>query len=103
MFLIKLVISSYEYLIKYEVSKIRDVLKNKDYFKGILKELFKEELKEVEKVDRRIMIAHAGMQNSSFMLLKSRKIYLAYYFDNKILEFKDEHVKIIKDIILVKN
>jgi hypothetical protein len=45
MFLIKLVISSYEYLIKHEISKIRDVLKDKDYFKGILKELLKEELK----------------------------------------------------------
>jgi hypothetical protein len=39
-------------------------------------------------------------KNNLFMLLKSEKIYLTYYFDNKILELKDEHVKIIKYIIL---
>jgi len=46
------------------------VFKDKDYFKGILKELFKEELKEVEKVDRRIMIAHAGMQKQFVYVTK---------------------------------
>jgi hypothetical protein len=60
--LYKLVIPSYEYLIKYEISKIKEELNSINYFKGTLKELYKEELKEVEKADRRIMIAHAGLQ-----------------------------------------
>ena len=101
--LYKLVIPSYKYLIKHEISKIKEKLNNIDCFKGTLKELFKEELKEVEKVDKRIMIAHAGLQKQFVYVTKEYgKIYLAYYY-GKVLELKDEDVKIIKDIILEKN
>ena len=101
--LYKLVIPSYKYLIKHEISKIKEKLNNIDCFKGTLKELFKEELKEVEKVDKRIMIAHAGLQKQFVYVTKEYgKIYLAHSY-GKVLELKDEDVKIIKDIILEKN
>ena len=98
--LYKLVIPSYEYLIKYEISKIKEKLKDKDDFEGRLAELFKEELKEVEKADRRIMIAHAGMQKQFVHVTKKNgKIYLAYYY-GKILELRNEDIEIIKNKIL---
>jgi|GEM_PF-1064044 len=101
--LYKLVIPSYEYLIKHEISKIKEKLKNIDYFKGTLKKLYKEELMEVEEADKRIMIAHAGLQKQFvYVTKKYGKIYLAYCY-GKVLELKDEDVKIIKDIILEKN
>jgi len=100
--LYKLVIPSYKYLIKHEISKIKEKLNNIDCFKGTLKELYKEELMEVEKADKRIMIAHAGLQKQFVYVTKEYgKIYLAHSY-GKVLELKDEDVKIIKDIILEK-
>jgi CRISPR-associated protein Csx1 len=97
--LYKLVIPSYEYLIKHEISKIKEKLKDEDHFKGILEELYKEE-KEVEKVDKRIMIAHAGLQKQFVHVIKEYgKIYLAYYY-GKVLELRNEDVEIIKNKIL---
>jgi hypothetical protein len=43
--LYKLVIPSYEYLIKHEISKIKEKLKDEDHFKKRLNDLFKDELK----------------------------------------------------------
>jgi CRISPR-associated protein Csx1 len=98
--LYKLVIPSYEYLIKHEISKIKEKLKDEDHFKGTLAELFKEELKEVEIADKRIMIAHAGMQKQFVHVIKEYgKIYLAYYY-GKVLELRNEDIEIIKNKIL---
>jgi CRISPR/Cas system-associated protein Csx1 len=98
--LYKLVIPSYEYLIKYEISKIEEKLKDKDDFEGTLAKLFNEELKEVEKADRRIMIAHAGMQKQFVYVIKEYgKIYLAYYY-GKVLELRNEDIEVIKNKIL---
>jgi CRISPR-associated protein Csx1 len=98
--LYKLVIPSYEYLIKYEISKIKEKLNSIDYFKGTLAKLFNEELKEVEKADRRIMIAHAGLQKQFVHVIKEHgKIYLAYYY-GKVLELRNEDIEIIKNKIL---
>jgi len=101
--LYKLVIPSYEYLIKYEISKIKEKLKNRDDFNGTLSSLdssLSEELKKVEKTDRRIMIAHAGLQKQFVHVIKEYgKIYLAYYY-GKILELETEDIEIIKNKIL---
>jgi CRISPR/Cas system-associated protein Csx1 len=97
--LYKLVIPSYEYLIKHEISKIKEKLKDEDHFKGTLAELYKEE-KEVEKVDKRIMIAHAGLQKQFVHVIKEYgKMYIAYYY-GKVLELRNEDVEIIKNKIL---
>jgi CRISPR-associated protein Csx1 len=98
--LYKLVIPSYEYLINHEISKIKEKLKDKDHFKERLNELFKEELKEVEIADKRIMIAHAGLQKQFVHVIKKNgKIYLAYYY-GKVLELRNEDIEIIKNKIL---
>ena len=86
--LYEIVAQPYTILIRHEISKIQEKLKNNEGFKGTLAELHGEKGKRTSnQMDRRIMVAHVGLQMEFVHLEDGR---LAYYDGKRRMDPRDE-------------